>query len=99
MIRPGEAKLRAAIHRITHQERPELPETEPLNVRIFEILRQYFSVEELRTLCFKLGINYDELPADTHSGKARELVTFYQHRDELDVLQATIRRQRPDLPR
>ena len=32
------------------------------------------TLDSLRTLCFRLGLDYDELPGETKSGRARELV-------------------------
>lgn len=34
----------------------------------------YFNSEDQRDLCFELAIDYDDLPSQTNSGKARELV-------------------------
>jgi hypothetical protein len=35
---------------------------------------RYFDREELRTLCFELGVDYDSLPAEGKAAKVRELV-------------------------
>jgi chromosome segregation ATPase len=37
-------------------------------------LNRYFNKEELRTLCFDLGIDYDSLRGEGKAAKARELV-------------------------
>jgi hypothetical protein len=35
-----------------------------------------FSESELRDLCFDLGIDFEELPGETKSDKARELIAY-----------------------
>jgi hypothetical protein len=42
--------------------------------KLHQQLVDHFSDEELRTLCFSLGINYDGLPGQEIDGKARELI-------------------------
>ena len=32
-----------------------------------------FTLSEIKDICFKLGVKYDDLPGDTARGKAREL--------------------------
>lgn len=45
-----------------------------------DLLCTYFTRGELRTLCFDLSINYENLPGDTLEDKARELIAFcYRH--------------------
>jgi hypothetical protein len=39
-------------------------------------LVEHFNLSELKTLCFELGINYDDLAGDTLTDKTRELVKF-----------------------
>jgi hypothetical protein len=39
-----------------------------------EILSERLSLEEIRTLCFDLGIDYDNLPGEGKTAKARELM-------------------------
>jgi hypothetical protein len=69
----------------------EVPET-----RAHEWLAAHFNEQELRTLCFKLGIDYDDLVAQGRENKARELVTYMARRSRLDELIAAIQRERPE---
>src|SRR6185436_18221077 len=64
--------------------------------RLHEILTERFDLEELRTLCFRLGIDYDNLRSEGKSGKARELVVFLEHHDRIGELIAIDERLRPD---
>jgi hypothetical protein len=50
------------------------PEEQARLTRLREILDARFDREELRTLCFDLGLNYDDLPGEGRAAKARELV-------------------------
>ena len=58
-------------------------------------LTEHFNREELRTLCFDLGIEDEDLP-DTLNGMARELVETCERRGRLPELIETVRRLRPD---
>ena len=50
------------------------PEEQARLTWLREILDARFDREELRTLCFDLGLNYDDLPGEGRAAKARELV-------------------------
>jgi hypothetical protein len=62
-----------------------------------QILVSRFSEEELQTLCFDLGIDYDDLPAQGRAGKARALIAHLGHRDRVRELVAIGQRLRPDI--
>jgi hypothetical protein len=61
------------------------------------VLARQFDEEELRTLCFDLGAEYDfeSLRGEGKRAKARELVALAQRRGHLAKLEAAIRRERP----
>lgn len=67
-----------------------------LETRLHQALFTRFSQPELRTLCFDLGVDYDDLPGEGKSNKARELVTYMRRRDRLDDLAEAVQRARPD---
>jgi tetratricopeptide (TPR) repeat protein len=58
---------------------------------------EHYGLEELRTLCFDLGANYDDLPGETLSGKARELILWAGRERQLEKLLAALRESRPDV--
>lgn len=60
-------------------------------------LTTLFDEEELRTLCFDLGVAYDNLPAQGISGKARELVSYLDRRGRTQDLVEIVSRLRPEL--
>jgi len=70
----------------------------PTNVgTLGQILEKRFNKEELRVLCFDLGVNYDDLPGEGIAVKVRELVAYFRRRKCLDVLVNYIRQERPDI--
>ncbi len=54
----------------------------------------HFNSEEQRDLCFELGIDYDDLPAQTNSGKARELVmSLYRQERIPELIELSIKKR------
>jgi hypothetical protein len=64
--------------------------------RLHQVLNARFDREELRTLCFKLDVSYDDLRGEGHSAKARELVLYMSRRTGgLERLREVIEAERP----
>ena len=63
-----------------------------------KILASRLSQGELETLCFDLGIDFDDLPGETKSDKARELIEYIDNRDQISRLIEVLKLQRPDIP-
>lgn len=61
------------------------------------ILASRFNREELRTVCFNLEIDYDDLPAEGKANKARELVSYLDRRGRIPELIETGKQLRPDI--
>lgn len=69
---------------------------EPVDlVRLHELLAKHFNDQELRTLCFRLGLDIADLPGEGKSAKARELVTYMERRGRIADLIAQAKRERP----
>jgi hypothetical protein len=62
-----------------------------------QILTGRFDAEEFRTLCFDLGISYDELPGEGLGGKARELIAYCKRHERLSDLMATGKKLHPEI--
>ena len=62
-----------------------------------ENLERTFSLEELATLCFDLGLDFESLPGSDKAGKARELVTYLERRGRIPDLIAVCRARRPNV--
>jgi hypothetical protein len=56
-----------------------------------------FDAGELRTLCFDLGMDYDDLPGAGKASRARELVGYLARRDRIADLIRVGKRLRPDI--
>jgi tetratricopeptide (TPR) repeat protein len=65
--------------------------------QLHRFIADRFDLEELRTLCFDLGVNYDELGGEGLSAKARELLAYLDRRDRIPDLTAASKRLRPDI--
>lgn len=64
-------------------------------VGLHEVIVDYFSEQELRTLCFNLNVDYDDLPFSGRSNKARELVGLFTRNNALHKLREAIEQERP----
>lgn len=62
--------------------------------QLHQQLVDQFNLEELRTLCFTLGIDPDDLGGNGKSAMARELVLYMERRGQSDRLHEAIQQQR-----
>lgn len=60
-------------------------------------LTDYFSEEELRTLCFDMALDYESLPAQGKAGKAREIVAQVERNGATTKLIEQCRLLRPNV--
>ncbi len=60
-----------------------------------KLLIRHFNLDELRVLCFDLGLEYEDLPGDTRTTKMHGLVEYLQRRGELPRLLDEITGLRP----
>ena len=95
----GEARLRAAIRRLCRRcTRPHVrQDAPPQRVTLLRLLTTRCSAEDLRTLCFVLGINHEVLPGAGKAAHARELVAYFDRRQDLEALEEALTKLRPDL--
>jgi len=75
------------------REDPKVPSTSELH----RLLAKHYDLEELRTLAFDLGVDWDELGGETKSARARELIAYLKRRNRLGDLVAAIETSRPDV--
>jgi hypothetical protein len=69
----------------------------PRTTELHRLLAKHFDLEELRTVAFDLGVDWDELGGETKSARARELIAYLQRRNRLGDLIAAIETSRPDV--
>lgn len=88
-------------HRCLQASVAAASQSDPTNPSYLTELRQLlisrFSEDELRTLTFDMGVEYDYLPGQGMGGKARELVAFANRRNRIADLIDTIQQTRPDI--
>jgi hypothetical protein len=65
--------------------------------RLRQMLDAHFSVEELRTLCADLGVDYDNLPGEGKVNKARELIGHLDRHSRIPDLVDVGQERRPDI--
>jgi tetratricopeptide (TPR) repeat protein len=74
----------------------ERPRSEA-ELKLYSGLVSYFNEEELRDLCFQLGIDYETLPGDSKTIKARELVAYHERRNRIESLSQVCHQLRPNV--
>ena len=65
-------------------------------IRLRQILDARFSRDELRTLCFDLDVDYENLPGECKASKARELVIYLERRGRISHLVKLGAQKRPN---
>ncbi len=66
-------------------------------IQLRELLNQRLDIEELRTLCSDLDLDYDALRGEGKAAKTRELVSYLERRKSLGPLEEWLRKNRPDI--
>lgn len=74
----------------------ERPRSEA-ELQLYNGLVSYFNEEELRDLCFQLGIDYETLPGDSKTIKVRELVAYHERRNRIESLSQVCHQLRPNV--
>lgn len=62
------------------------------------LVSQHFDVEELRTLCFDLNIDYDTLRGEGKEARVRELAALFRRNGRLPELIEVLTNMRPHVP-
>jgi hypothetical protein len=68
-------------------------------IKLYQLLAEHFNEEELRTLCYALAIDYDNLGGRGKAANARELVNHCQTHRRLNELADLVLQQRPNVSR
>lgn len=64
--------------------------------RLRHFLTEYFSLSELKDLCFDLGVDYEMFPHQTKGDLSRELLAYFERKQNLSCLVAEMVKQRPE---
>lgn len=65
--------------------------------KLHTFIDTYFDLEELRTLCFELGVDFDNLRSEGKANKARELILLLKRNERLPELVDEISRAKPHI--
>jgi hypothetical protein len=65
--------------------------------KLRENLEQYFSIDELRNLCFDMGIPYENLSGETKPRLVRELIGYCERHDQILELNRRVKILRPHI--
>ncbi len=81
---------------------PAAPSEEKLSpqetlIRYQQILTGHFDEGELRTLCFALGVEYEDLPGLGQADKSRELIRYLIRHQRLAELGRVVAQMRPEV--
>lgn len=63
--------------------------------KLHRLLNEYFSLEEIRTLCFNLHIDYESVPGEEKQSRIRELLLGLGRRSRLTDLIPLLQQERP----
>lgn len=66
-------------------------------VHLAKAIEQYFNQSELRTFCYDLGVEYDNLRGETHSEKSRDFVDQMVSRGRFADLVWECKKKRPNV--
>ncbi len=64
-------------------------------VHLVDMIRRHFNESELNSLMMTLGINYEEIIADSHTERVREFVSYCERRNMIDALILICQSERP----
>lgn len=67
------------------------------HVRLREALEDHFGERDLRTVCFDLEIDYDDLEGEGRADRARQLIIHLRRHNRLAELYSWIERHRPEI--
>jgi len=71
--------------------------TQPQLIELNSKMNQYFSLDEIESLCFDLGIDFESLGGEGKGAKIRELIEFCRRRGRDEELAAKVRTERPQV--
>jgi formylglycine-generating enzyme required for sulfatase activity len=95
--RPRKTSSQSSEVESTSKSAPESALVKFDRIQLLKILTKHFDLEELKTLCLYLDIDFDSLPAEGKVGKARELVVYCERHERLPDLIRQIKLEHPNI--
>jgi len=66
-------------------------------INLLDLVQDHFNEEEVKTLCFKLDVDYDSLVGNGKEGKIRELIHLFDRKRKIEVLIQEIIKSIPEI--
>lgn len=85
-------------HYVLRRRQEATGRSQPELTRLRQVMTDYFGLDELRTLCFDLRVDFENLAGEAKEGKARELIALMARNGRLHELVAAGRRHKPQAP-
>ncbi|KAA3665520.1 MAG: TIR domain-containing protein [Chloroflexi bacterium] len=63
--------------------------------QLVRTIAKQFNSEEVKMLCFELGVSYDDIEGEGNINKVRELVAYLERRQKLHELITLVKKERP----
>ena len=101
VLHQGGLAVGIAIPDVAGSGRPPILNPNPIRQRaalpplLQQMIQRYFNTSELRSLCFDLGIEYEDISGENKSDKVRELITYAERHGRTHELIMLCRRLRP----
>lgn len=76
---------------------PEIDMDIPDLAELHRLITSHFDNDELQTLCFSLGVNYDDLRGSAKVSKVRELISYLERRNLITTIIRKFRELRPGI--
>ena len=82
-------------HRPPSPQTPVHPGQDTTPAQLLAVLNSSFNMTELNSLCFDMGIEFEDLEGSTRQGKAQALIQYCQRLGRFSELVQRIRQARP----
>ncbi len=66
-------------------------------ISLRENMNRYFSLDEIESLCFDLGVDFENIGGSSKPGKVLELIQYMERRGRLDELAGACAKSRPNV--
>lgn len=76
---------------------PNDPTAHAVQKTLRDLLHDNFSNDDLKEVCFEIGLDWDDIKGEDKRAKTRELVQHYAKREQLHVLRDAMAEARPNL--
>ena len=91
------AVLEARLSQIPISPKKPVRRRRRVEAKLSQLINDYFNEDELTTLAYEFGLEYEELGGNGRLAKSQALVGHFGRRDLLDTLLAQLMEERPNV--